>query len=187
MRSYLLMASALLSGTAFADQLITLPDGKQVNLKDDFTWEYMATKVESEVAGSTASAKPSIAVIPVSTAVTGTTIKLNDTKPSLQLSQSGVDIVLGSASYQDGQLVIPTAVTNQGTQPVILVSLKVKVLSTSGELLAEEQVETWKSIKRMADTYLRAKDSAEGKAIKLNVGQQPAYQLQAEVVKVLAR
>ena len=187
MRTYLLIASALLSGSAFADQLITLPDGKQVNLKDDFTWEYVTTKVESEVTGSTVPAKPSIAAIPVSTAVTGTTIKLNDTKPSLQLSQSGVDIVLGSASYQDGQLVIPTAVTNQGTQPVILVSLKVKVLSTSGELLAEEQVDTWKSIKRMADTYLRPKDSAEGKVIKLDVAQQPAYQLQAEVVEVLAR
>jgi hypothetical protein len=181
------MASALLSGSAFADQLITLPDGKQVNLKDDFTWEYVTTKVESEVTNSTAPAQPSIAAIPVSTAVTGTTIKLNDTKPSLQLSKSGVDILLGTASYQDGELVIPTAITNQGTQPIIFVSLKVKVFSTEGELLAEQQVDTWKSIKRMADTYLRPQSSAEGKMIKLDVAQQPAYQLQAEVVEVLAR
>ena len=187
MRSYLLMASALLSGTAFADQLITLPDGKQVNLKDDFTWEYVTTKVESEVTTSGTPAKPSIAAIPVATSVTGTTIKLNDTKPSLQLSKSGVDILLGTASYQDGKLVIPTAITNQGTQPIIFVSLKVKVFSTEGELLAEQQVDTWKSIKRMAETYLRPQSSAEGKSIKLAVDKQDQYQLQAEVIEVLAR
>ena len=187
MRSYLLMASALLSGTAFADQLITLPDGKQVNLKDDFTWEYVTTKVESDVTTSGAPAKPSIAAIPVATTVTSTTIKLNDTKPSLQLSKSGVDILLGTASYQDGKLVIPTAITNQGTQPIILVSLKVKVLSTAGELLAEQQIDTWKSIKRMAETYLRPQSSAEGKSIKLAVEKQDQYQLQAEVIEVLAR
>ena len=188
MRSYLLMASALLSGTAFADQLFTLPDGKQVNLKDDFTWEYVTTKVvESEVTDSGVPAKPSIAAIPVATTVTGTTIKLNDTKPSLQLSKSGVDILLGTASYQDGKLVIPTAITNQGTQPIIIVSLKVKVLSTAGELLAEQQIDTWKSIKRMAETYLRPQSSAEGKSIKLAVEKQDQYQLQAEVIEVLAR
>lgn len=187
MRSYLLMASALLSGTAFADQLFTLPDGKQVNLKDDFTWEYVTTKVESEVTTSGVPAKPSIAAIPVATTVTSTTIKLNDTKPSLQLSKSGVDILLGTASYQDGKLVIPTAITNQGTQPIIIVSLKVKVLSTAGELLAEQQIDTWKSIKRMAETYLRPQSSAEGKSIKLAVEKQDQYQLQAEVIEVLAR
>ncbi|MFM2579181.1 DUF3157 family protein [Vibrio fortis] len=187
MRSYLLVASALLSGTVFADQLITLPDGKQVNLKDDFTWEYVTTKVESEVTTSGTPAKPSIAAIPVATAVTGTTIKLSDTKPSLQLSKSGVDILLGTASYQDGELVIPTAITNQSTQPIIFVSLKVKVFSTEGELLAEQQVDTWKSIKRMAETYLRPQSSAEGKSIKLVVDKQDQYQLQAEVIEVLAR
>ena len=187
MRSYLLMASALLSGTAFADQLITLPDGKQVNLKDDFTWEYVTTKVESEATTSGTSAKPSIAAIPVATAVTGSTIKLNDTKPSLQLSKSGVDILLGTASYQGGELVIPTAITNQGTQPIIFVSLKVKVFSTEGELLAEQQVDTWKSIKRMAETYLRPQSSTEGKSIKLAVDKLDQYQLQAEVIEVLAR
>lgn len=187
MRSYLLIASALLSGSAFADQLITLPDGKQVNLKDDFTWEYVATQAESEVTTSSTSAKPSIAAIPVATAVTGTTIKLDDTKPSLQLSKSGVDILLGAASYQDGELIIPTAITNQGTQPVIFVSLKVKVFSKEGELLAEQQVDTWKSIKRMAETYLRPQSSAEGKSIKLAIEKQDQYQLQAEVVEVLAR
>lgn len=187
MRSYLLMASALLSGTVFADQLITLPDGKQVNLKDDFTWEYVTTKVESKVTTSGKPAEPSIAAIPVATAVTGTTIKLNDTKPSLQLSKSGVDILLGTASYQGGELIIPTAITNQGTQPIIFVSLKVKVFSTEGELLAEQQVDTWKSIKRMAETYLRPQSSAEGKSIKLAVDKHDQYQLQAEVIEVLAR
>lgn len=50
MKSYLLIASALLSSPAFADQMVTLQDGKQILLKDDFTWQYVAQKQAKEVA-----------------------------------------------------------------------------------------------------------------------------------------
>ncbi|OEE88583.1 DUF3157 family protein [Vibrio crassostreae] len=201
MKSYVLLAGALLANSvfvssAFADQMVTLPDGKQVLLKDDFTWQYVAPKqtetaattseIEAPIAAAPVVAVPVVAV-PVATNTRGTTIVVNSKKPSLQLSQSGVDVVLGASRYEDGELIIPTAITNQGTQAVILVSLNISVFTAEGELLAEEEVAVWKSIKRMADTYLRPKTGEEGKLIKLDLEQHPEYQIKAEITEVLAR
>ena len=188
MKSYLLIASALLSSSAFADQVMTLQDGKQVLLKDDFTWQYVAqeqTETTSEIAVPVTAAP--VVAVPIVTNVRGTTIVVDSKKPSLQLSQSGVDVVLGASRYEDGELIIPTAITNQGTQAVILVSLKLGVYSPNGELLEEKTVAVWKSIKRMADTYLRPKTDAEGTSLNLAVDQYPEYQIKAEIVEVLAR
>ncbi|MEZ8721495.1 DUF3157 family protein [Vibrio pomeroyi] len=191
MKSYLLIASALLSSSAFADQMVTLQDGKQILLKDDFTWQYVAPKQTEEVAATSEIAVPVVAApvvaVPVATNVRGTTIVVDSKKPSLQLSQSGVDVVLGASHYEGGELIIPTAITNQSTQAVILVSVKLGLYSASGELLEEKTVAVWKSIKRMADTYLRPKTDAEGTSIKLAVEQHPEYQIKAEIVEVLTR
>ncbi|TKE92925.1 DUF3157 family protein [Vibrio kanaloae] len=191
MKSYLLIASTLLSSSAFADQMVTLQDGKQILLKDDFTWQYVAQKQAEEVATTSEIAVPvaaaPVVAVPVATNVRGTTIVVDSKKPSLQLSQSGVDVVLGASHYEDGELIIPTAITNQSTQAVILVSVKLDVYSASGKLLEEKTVAVWKSIKRMADTYLRPKTDAEGTSIKLAVEQHPEYQIKAEIVEVLTR
>ncbi len=201
MKSYVLLAGALLANSvfvssAFADQMVTLPDGKQVLLKDDFTWQYVTPK-QTEAAATTSevavpvSAAPiaaaPVVAVPVATNTRGTTIVVNSKKPSLQLSQSGVDVVLGASRYEDGELIIPTAITNQGTQAVILVSLNISVFTAEGELLAEEEVAVWKSIKRMADTYLRPKTGEEGKLIMIDLEQHPEYQIKAEITEVLAR
>ncbi|MEZ8821720.1 DUF3157 family protein [Vibrio sp. 10N.222.54.A1] len=191
MKSYVLLASALLANSvfvssAFADQMVTLPDGKQVLLKDDFTWQYVAPK-QTEAATTTSETAAPVVAVPVATNVRGTTIVVDSKKPSLQLSQSGVDVVLGASHYEDGELIIPTAITNQSTQAVILVSVKLDLYSASSELLEEKTVAVWKSIKRMADTYLRPKTDAEGTSIKLAVEQHPEYQIKAEIVEVLTR
>ncbi|MEZ8024570.1 DUF3157 family protein [Vibrio sp. 1F255] len=191
MKSYVLLAGALLANSvfvssAFADQMVTLPDGKQVLLKDDFTWQYVAPK-QTEAAATTSETAVPVVAVPVATNTRGTTIVVNSKKPSLQLSQSGVDVVLGASRYEDGELIIPTAITNQGTQAVILVSLNISVFTAEGELLAEEEVAVWKSIKRMADTYLRPKTGEEGKLIKLDLEQHPEYQIKAEITEVLTR
>ncbi|CAH7101066.1 Ribonuclease [Vibrio chagasii] len=191
MKSYLLIASALLSSSAFADQMLTLQDGKQILLKDDFTWQYVAHKQQTKEAVTSESTVPvaaaPVVAVPVATNVQGTTIVVDSKKPSLQLSQSGVDVVLGASHYEDGELIIPTAITNQSTQAVILVSVKLDLYSASGELLEEKTVAVWKSIKRMADTYLRPKTDAEGASIKLAVEQHPEYQIKAEIIEVLTR
>ncbi|MDH6019414.1 DUF3157 family protein [Vibrio splendidus] len=194
MKSYVLLAGALLANSvfvssAFADQMVTLPDGKQVLLKDDFTWQYVAeNKTEETTTTEITSAVATAPVaVPVATSTRGTTIVINSKKPSLQLSQSGVDVVLGASRYEGGELIIPTAITNQGTQAVILVSLNISVFTAEGELLAQQEVAVWKSIKRMADTYLRPKTAEEGKLIELDLAEHPEYQIQAEIIEVVAR
>lgn len=78
MKSYLLIASALLSSSAFADQMVTLQDGKQILLKDDFTWQYVAQKQAEEASTTSEIAVPvaatPIVAVPVATNVRGTTI-----------------------------------------------------------------------------------------------------------------
>ncbi|MEZ9566888.1 DUF3157 family protein [Vibrio artabrorum] len=191
MKSYLLIASTLLSSSAFANQIVTLQNGKQIQLNDDFTWQYVTPQPAEEDITTSEITQPVIAVpvvpAPVATNVRGTTMVVDSQKPSLQLSQSGVDVVLGASHYEDGELIIPTAITNQGSQAVILVSLQLDVYSPSGERLTEQTVTVWKSIKRMADTYLRPKTNAEGTSIKLAVEQHPEYQIKAEIVEVLTR
>ena len=189
MKLYLLILSALFVNlvfvnSAFANQIVTLQDGEKVLLKDDFTWQYVTEKQKINTAsGNTAS----VVAVPIANNVRSTTIVLDNEKPSLQISQSGVDVVLGASQYKDGELLIPTALTNQGTQSVILVSLKLGVYSPNGDLLKEKTVDVWKSIKRMADTYLRPKTYAEGASIRLTIDKYSEYQIKVKVVTVLTR
>jgi hypothetical protein len=105
----------------------------------------------------------------------------------MQLSDSGVDVLIGSARYEDGELILPTSVTNQSSQSVIQVEVEVQVFDMSGKPLAKESVTVWQSIKRMADTYLRPQQAEQGKAIKLAVPQSQQYQFSAEVLEVKTR
>jgi len=179
MKSYLLIASALLSSSAFADQMVTLPDGKEILLKDDFTWQYH-NRASSD-------GEPILKSIPVAKITHGTTIIIGDTKPSLQVSKSGVDVLIGAGLYENEQLILPISITNQSTQAVVLVTLEVTVYSPTGELLHQESINTWQSIKRMADTYLRPQTSAEGKYLAIDVAKYPEYKIDVEITDVSTR
>lgn len=98
-----------------------------------------------------------------------------------------MDIVLGSARYRDGQLILPTAITNQSTQSVINIVLQVEILDEQGNLLTTQTTTIWQSIKRMADTYLRPQASVAGKAIEVKVDEAPRYQIRASVTQVESR
>ena len=184
MKSYVLLASALLANSvfvssAFADQMVTLSDGKQVLLKDDFTWQY--------VSNASSNAESALTSIPVAKTTRGTTIKIGDTKPSLQLSKSGVDVLIGAGLYENEQLILPISVTNQSTEAVVLVTLNITVYSPTGELLHQGSINTWQSIKRLADTYLRPQTSAEGKYLAIDVDKYPEYKIDVEITDVSTR
>ena len=114
-------------------------------------------------------------------------MELNDHKPSLQISESGIDIVLGSARYRDGKLILPTAITNQSTQSVINIRLAVTLWDEQGVELTQQTVTIWQSIKRMADTYLRPKSSVAGKAIEVDVPFAERYQLMVTLSQLETR
>ncbi|MGB1280180.1 MAG: DUF3157 family protein, partial [Vibrio cyclitrophicus] len=107
-----LLAFTLLSSSVMAEQTVTLQDGKQVRLKDDFTWEYTSTSTE-QIPTNTEQATTFEAIPVVQQAMKGTTIAVGNDKPTLQLSKSGVDVLVGASTYEDGQLILPVSVTNQ--------------------------------------------------------------------------
>ncbi|EKY4197576.1 DUF3157 family protein [Vibrio harveyi] len=209
MKTWITLATLLASSSVYAAEVVKLADGREVKLNDDFTWEYVVKKAAPEntlekveaveaaavVASTTAveavttqtTKAPEIATIPVVNKKVGTTIVVNAKKPTMQLSDSGVDVLIGSARYEDGELILPTSVTNQSSQSVIQVEVEVQVFDMSGKPLAKESVTVWQSIKRMADTYLRPQQAEQGKAIKLAVPQSQQYQFSAEVLEVKTR
>ncbi|ELI1841257.1 DUF3157 family protein [Vibrio fluvialis] len=192
MKNLITLMMASWAPVALAGEIVTLQDGRDVQLNDDFTWQYVQP-VETSNSMSVAPAKPEVAAAapvlaaPLVKAQRGSMIELGSTKPTLQLSNSGVDIVLGNARYRDGQLILPTAITNQSTQSVINIVLQVEILDEQGNLLTTQTTTIWQSIKRMADTYLRPQASVAGKAIEVKVDEAPRYQIRASVTQVESR
>ncbi|MGR4991007.1 DUF3157 family protein [Vibrio rotiferianus] len=209
MKTWITLATLLATSSVYAAEVVQLADGREVKLNDDFTWEYVVKKAEPEstlekveaveaaaVVTSTTAVEavtmqttkaPEIAAIPVVNKKVGTTVVVNAKKPTMQLSDSGVDVLIGSASYEGGELVLPTSITNQSSQSVIQVEVEVQVFDMSGKQLAKESVTVWQSIKRIADTYLRPQQAEQGKVIKLAVPQSQQYQFSAEVLEVKTR
>lgn len=192
MKNLITLMMASWAPVALAGEIVTLQDGRDVQLNDDFTWQYVQP-VETSNSMSVAPAKPEVVAAapvlaaPLVKAQRGSMIELGSTKPTLQLSNSGVDIVLGYARYHDGQLILPTAITNQSTQSVINIVLQVEILDEQGNLLTTQTTTIWQSIKRMADTYLRPQASVAGKAIEVKVDEAPRYQIRASVTQVESR
>ena len=211
MKTWITLATLLASSSAYAAEVVKLADGREVKLNDDFTWEYVVKKATPKATETTlekveaveaaavvasttaveAVATPppttEIATIPVVNKKVGTTVVVNAKKPTMQLSDSGVDVLIGSASYENGELIFPTSITNQSSQSVIQVEVEVQVFDMTGKPLAKQSVTVWQSIKRMADTYLRPQQAEQGKAIKLAVPQSQQYQFSAEVLEVKTR
>lgn len=188
MKNLITLMMASWAPLALASEVVTLQDGRDVQLNDDFTWQYVQPVAPTVQPSETAvvAAAPAIAA-PLVKAQRASMIELGSDKPTLQLSNSGIDIVLGSARYRDGRLVLPTAITNQSSQSVINIELKVEILDEQGQVLATQTSTIWQSIKRMADTYLRPQASVAGKAIEVNVAEAPRYQIRASVNQVETR
>ncbi|WP_045398848.1 DUF3157 family protein [Vibrio campbellii] len=211
MKTWITLATLLATSSVYAAEVVKLADGREVKLNDDFTWEYVVKKATPKATETTlekveaveaaavvasttaveAVATPTptteMATIPVVNKKVGTTVVVNTKKPTMQLSDSGVDVLIGSARYEDGELIFPTSITNQSSQSVIQVEVEVQVFDMAGKQLAKENITVWQSIKRMADTYLRPQQAEQGKAIKLAVPQSQQYQFSAEVLEVKTR
>lgn len=192
MKSIVATVLCIVSSLTYAAQTVTLTDGRQVLLNDDFTWQYVAPANSEAPSASTShsgqpAVKATIATIPIIEKKLGAVIELGNPKPIMQLSDSGVDVLLGSARYESGQLIIPTSLTNQSSQSIIMVELDVELTGPSGNVIERKKVKVWTSIKRMADTYLRPQQAQTGKAIQFSVEREQHYQLNAEITTVESR
>ena len=180
------LLTLLATSSVMADQTITLNDGRQVVLHDNFTWQYI-TKTAPDKAKSLTSDKPQPAAIPLVDKQIGSIVKLGSNHLSMQLSDSGVDILLGAPSYVDGKLVIPTSITNQSVNSVILIEIEIEVSRINKEVLTKKNIKIWQSIKRMPETYLRPQQIEQGNNIDLEVAKHDQYFIKAKITSLINR
>lgn len=174
-----------------ADQTVTLKDGRQVILHDNFTWQYKAQANDpatSPLLKTTATAIPVVATsavaIPIISAPKGVEVELGTTKAIQQLSDSGMDVLLTAAHYENGTLIIPTMMTNQSSKSVVNVTMKVRLSNSDGQTIATDEFTVWRSINRMPDTYFRPKTQHQGKPIIFDVSKAERYFIDAEITDV---
>jgi len=172
------------STMSYASQTVTLEDGRQVQLNDDFTWQYISASDPVSI-NESETTLPAQVAIPVIEKKTATVVQVNNDKPTMQLSDSGVEVLLGAAKYQSGQLIIPTSLTNQSSQSVVLVEIEVELITASAN--TKQNVKIWTSIKRLADTYLRPQQVVIGKPISFDVEKEEHYQINAQIMNVETR
>lgn len=202
-----LTMTAMASSAMAAPKVATLEDGRQVILHDDFTWQYVvpveqrqhpeSKPVESSATSTPVKAAPvvaapvsapiaavPVAAVPVKTTAQGVKVVPGANKNVQQLSRSGVDVLLRPASYRNGELVIPTSLTNQGTESVVLVEMQVRLRDEKGQELAQLKDKIWTSVKRMPETYFRPKTQREGKELKVSVPKAESYIIEAVIIEV---
>lgn len=174
-----------------ADQTVTLKDGRQVILHDNFTWQYKAQANDpatSPLLKTTTTAIPvaatSAVAIPIISAPKGVEVELGTTKAIQQLSDSGMDVLLTAAHYENGTLIIPTMMTNQSSKSVVNVTMKVRLSNSDGQTIATDEFTVWRSINRMPDTYFRPKTQHQGKPIIFDVPKAERYFIDAEITDV---
>ncbi|MCD9478478.1 DUF3157 domain-containing protein [Photobacterium phosphoreum] len=173
-----------------ADQTITLKDGRQVILHDNFTWQYKAQTNHPTTSPTlkTTTAIPVIATsamaIPVISASKGVAVEIGSKKAIQQLSNSGIDVLLTAAHYENGTLIIPTMMTNQSSKSVVNVTMKVRLSNSDGQTIATDEFTVWRSINRMPDTYFRPKTQHQGKPIIFDAPKAERYFIDAEITDV---
>lgn len=173
-----------------ADQTITLKDGRQVILHDNFTWQYKAQTNHPTTSPTlkTTTAIPVIATsamaIPVISASKGVAVEIGSKKAIQQLSNSGIDVLLTAAHYENGTLIIPTMMTNQSSKSVVNVTMKVRLSNSDGQTIATDEFTVWRSINRMPDTYFRPKTQHQGKPFTFDVPKAKRYFIDAEITDV---
>ncbi|GEA50163.1 ribonuclease [Vibrio inusitatus NBRC 102082] len=182
-----------ISNVFAGQQIVHLEDGRQAVLNDDFTWQYLdssANEGVTEHASVVSTPENETPTTPLTNAsiaastpiITGASIIIvGSDKTKIVVEHSGVEIDLAKPQWIDGHLVVESEITNNGLQPVIKADLKIDVYDLQGNLLASEEHAAFRSIKRMADTYLRPQQTKQGSTIKIKVPKQEQYQIISEI------
>lgn len=138
-----LCLSPLLAQAAPLTQ-VTLPDGRQVQLNDDFTWEYLLIKPTASgevVTGAVA--------VPVLT-------EQAMTNPDLlaQAVKDGISVKLDKIEGSD-PLSLQFLVSNTGSRSVVRVRGSVTLFNEQGAQLVKQEARFWVGENRLPESYLR--------------------------------
>ncbi|WP_445398910.1 DUF3157 family protein [Zobellella sp. An-6] len=168
------LLASLFTISAWASQLVVLPDGRQAVLHDDFTWSYVAPADQADLP----------LPLPPPATPAGVLVEPGTDKNLLQLDKGGIEVLLQPARYHREHLIIPVRLANQSGKSVVSVVVRLRLTDVDGRTLAEGEHRLWTAIKRLPESYLRPGSSQEGKDIELKVPRADRYQLTAEIGSV---
>lgn len=166
--SSLLLLSSSVMATDVAT--ITLENGAQVRLKDDFTWEYIITETKAAKAPAVATvAAPSSTVTTAAAAVASSTSAVEATKPVTTLTanaiarpeilgstaKDGIKVTFSESQWKQDKLGLTFELASTSGEHVTLVEVEASFFADDGTLLKTEKLEVWEAIFRMPETYLR--------------------------------
>lgn len=154
--SLLLLSSSVMAADVAT---ITLENGAQVRLKDDFTWEYIITetKVAEAPAVATVAAVASTPVV-VEAAKPVTTLTANAiARPELlgSTAKDGIKVTFSESQWKDDKLGLTFELASTSGEHVTLVEVETSFFADDGTLLKTEKLDVWEAIFRMPETYLR--------------------------------
>lgn len=161
---------------------ITLENGAQVRLKDDFTWEYIITETKVAAAPavstdtapttavtSTAAATAAASNTPVvATAAPVTTLTANAiARPELlgSTAKDGIKVTFTDSQWKGNKLGLTFELTSTSGEHVTLVEVEASFFADDGTLLKTEKLEVWEAIFRMPETYLRKGEQRKSRVI----------------------
>ena len=165
--SLLLLSSSVMAADVAT---ITLENGAQVRLKDDFTWEYLITETKAAKAPAVATvATPSSTVTTAAAAVASSTSAVEATKPVTTLTanaiarpeilgstaKDGIKVTFSESQWKQEKLGLTFELASTSGEHVTLVEVEASFFADDGTLLKTEKLEVWEAIFRMPETYLR--------------------------------
>lgn len=158
--SRLLVALCLFPLLAEAAPLhqITLPDGRQVQLNDDFTWEYLLVKPAEASPGKTVTASVAAPVL--------TEQALAHPDLLSQATRDGITVKLDQVTGED-PLSLQFLVSNTGSRNVVRVNGSLTLFSAEGVQLSTQPVRFWVGENRLPESYLRKGEARASRAIEL--------------------
>ncbi|WP_445776839.1 DUF3157 family protein [Shewanella sp.] len=189
--------------------VITLENGANVRLKDDFTWEYIitetvsapttinvpaiATKVaDTSVANISANAaQQTNTVTPtVAASVTDSTTRLTASamaQPELLASttKEGIKITLADTKWKGDKLGLVFDFDSTSNEHVTIVEVEVSFYDDNGALLKTEKLEAWEAIFRMPETYLRKGQHRQSPVLWVEGVNQQQWQKQLISLKIV--
>lgn len=164
----------LLSSTVIAADVatITLENGAQVRLKDDFTWEYIITETKAAEMPVAVAAAPSANIVSTSTAAVAaapvTTLTANAiARPELlgSTAKDGIKVTFTDSQWKGNKLGLTFELASTSGEHVTLVEVEASFFADDGSLLKTEKLEVWEAIFRMPETYLRKGEQRKSRVI----------------------
>ena len=154
----ILLLSLLASSISYAAVLseTKLPDGRQIQIHDDFTWSYILT--EESAKSAQVAQNPVAATTPALSAVL-TPQAIADPTMLGTIAADGVKLTLQNTQQDNDQLGLNIQVSNLGTGSVVKILGRVSFYSQQGQLLAQHEVAFWQAEYRLPDTYLRTQQT----------------------------